>query len=206
VTKETELEGVHILGLVDEQGASTVTKPLGEPGFVAQQTDRLLEEEVEVEDTPSPAEPHVAVDKVGETGRPERDVATSVTNGPRVSCTLEALRKSPTEFGLETGQEVLLEGRSRVTQLGDEGSDESPALGFHDEGAQSVVVSKLGDDRERGPVEGTRTDVTDAGARQPSVKFVARLTGERHGQNLVRLEVATLDAALDAQGQNVGLT
>ena len=62
--QQLKLQGVHVLGFVDEEGAVPVSKSCQHGGMVTQQIGRLDEEEVEVQYRAAPAETDVAIEKI----------------------------------------------------------------------------------------------------------------------------------------------
>ena len=69
-----------------------------------------------------------------------------------------------------------------------------------------VVLAILGDEIQRGAVEGAGTHVADARAKESLTQFVTGLAGEGHGQDLIGRDLFVGHAALNSQGQDVGLS
>jgi hypothetical protein len=176
-------------------------------GLVAQQRDRLAQEEVEVQQSATSTESDVAIQHLGELRGRKGRVTTEPSRVLGVGRAVVSLTQRPADLLLESRKLPVLEFEfTTVAQLGGQRAHEFAAVRFEREGPQVMILAVLRDDIEGRPVKGAGPNVAHPGAKESLAKLVSRFSGEGHGQYLVGRDLVISHSSLDAQSQDVGLS
>ena len=98
LSQQHELQWIHVLGLVHVERAIAVAKRGQHVGLVTQDRDRLTQEQVEVHEAATLAEPDVAIEHVGQDGGRQRRLASQSPRVLRVERAVVTLTEGPTDL------------------------------------------------------------------------------------------------------------
>ncbi len=195
--EERELQGVEVLGLVDEEVAEPPAHRPGELLVVADRVERVGQEIVEVDDAPSTFEIPVAADHVDEPGAVERGPPADVAR-----CMCEPIgRHQPRPRPVDVGHHGR--GVDLPAGLGQHLAHQPQPVRGDDRCGPAERERPVAQQPQRDGVERACLDrITDVEATQAAAKFARGLAGERECEDVTGLCRSVVDASGDAPGQH----